>query len=465
MLMRRSFWLDEAATQYFVAGNWSDLWSRLSLHPQMSPGYYVVLKAIGPMWLRGEPGFRWLSLAALAGACLLLHRLGSRLFGAGPAVNAAIIFAVLPNIARQAVNARPYALGILCVVGAAWLLVRWLDERCAWDAVGFTLASAAAVWVHFTMSVILIVFAAYAYHRHRSDAQTARGAIGVAVAVSMLILPLLLRMTLTWYSATSLSFTSPPTSLDLAEVLILPFVLIVSALLLGRFERKTGSPPVSSSTWVLVLGWAFGPPSILFVLGRWTSAQVFVDRYLLAMYPAVALLAGVWLQRFDSVVIRRVLLAAVVLACATVTLRTPAEDWRGALHEARSLDLGPSTPIFLSAGFVEARDPEVLGDSRYEPYLSSPLVSYPVPGKIVLLPDATDSRDELTIRQLIQGELTQSRRVLLISRGFHPIVDWARAQMVEQGFTWRELGPFEGVRAALAERQKVTPLAPASTRP
>lgn len=460
VLMRRSYWIDETATHYFVAGSWSDLWRRLALHPHMSPGYYVVLKSLGPLWLQGEPGLRWLSLVALGCACLLLHRLGSRLFGGTVGLHAAIVLAALPSVSRQAINARPYALGLLRIVAAAWLLVRWLDEGRSGDAAGLIVAGAAAVWVHFTMAVVLMSFVAYALLRCRSGAQRIRVLLGVGFAMALLVAPLLLRMSWTWRLASTLSFLRRPDLGDLASVLALPFVLLATMRLLPRRERGGELPRARTSGWALIMGWAFVPPLVLFVIASQTAAQVFVDRYLLGIYPAVALLVGVWLQRFGSDRLRAAVLASIVLVCVTGTVRTPLEDWRGAVEGVRALKLGPSTPIFLSTGFIEARDPALLSDPRYEGYLASPLFSYPVPGRVVLLPDATDSRNEPAIQELIDRQLEISREVLLLSRGFHPIVDWFGARVVEEGFTWRELGPFPGVRAVLAVRREGVPLTP-----
>ncbi len=451
-LVRRSFWLDETATDYFVALGWSDLWSRAAAHPQMPLGYYVAVKALGRLGLPEELGLRWPSLVAMATSCLLLHRLGSRLFGGGAALHATLIFASLPGIEWLGSNARPYALGILCVLAAALLLLRWLDEGRTSDGLGFALASAASVWMHFTMGIVLLAYGWYAIRRYRSGAVGRGALLAVVGVVALLTAPLAAPISRSWHSAPSLSFTNTPTVGALAGVIALPLFVSASLYVIPRSNGPRASPRSPRSPLSLLLAWALLPPLLTFAIAALTPAKIFVERYYISMYPALALLLGLLLQGFGTMWQRLLVLTVIVLGSVIVSQSTPLEDWRGVAHEVRALQLGPGVPILLSAGYVEARDPDFLLNPEHGGYVASPLFSYPIEGRVIPLPDVVGEGNEATVDRLVEPILEYAPRVLVLSRSSHPIVAWVRARAADRGFAWHELGDFSGMTAVLAER-------------
>lgn len=136
--------------------------------------YYYLPRAAHALTGSSETSYRLPSMLAMAIALGLIARLAARLIHPRAGWFAVFTCFMLRGIDYHAIDARPYALGIMVSAVAVFLLVRWLDSARWSDAALFAL-SAALVWrVHLVYWPFYIVMAVYAFSRIISGGTAAR---------------------------------------------------------------------------------------------------------------------------------------------------------------------------------------------------------------------------------------------------------------------------------------------------
>jgi mannosyltransferase len=122
--LRRSLWVDEAGTYWTIKDGLQETLHRALRYQGQSPLYYVLTWLTLAAGGRSEWTLRLPSILAAGGAAFLLYRLGVLLFDRQTGLMAVIALVGLRGVVFAATNARPYALGLLLLVGAALALVR-----------------------------------------------------------------------------------------------------------------------------------------------------------------------------------------------------------------------------------------------------------------------------------------------------------------------------------------------------
>lgn len=450
-----SLWLDETGTAWVVDGGLGTLVHRAALEFQgTSPIYYVFAWAARSIAPGSEIALRLPSVVFMAGAVVVVWRLGTKLLGSWAGVIAAVVFASLGSISFAAADARPYALALLASTGAALATVRWLDEGRRADAIAAVLLTALTVYVHVVFAFTLLALGAYAAARRTSARVSVRAMTAALVAAVVLCAPLIPSYLELARRGGGLSFVEPPPLTDLLRVVAQPLVIFGAGVALYRARRRLAgkaSPPRDPAVLTLLLVWAIAAPVALFVLGRLGSIQLFHPRYLVSVAPAVAILAGWALSALEPAILRAA--AAAALVAVPVTSYTGyhySEDWRGAIASVNRT-VSARDPVLMSSGYVESRDVFWLTDPERARFVTAPATFYPVAGRLIPMPYEVKGEQRAYVDGLL-SRLASERRLVLIANNAPALRAYLSAALESSGFRARMVGAFGRVVVTAFER-------------
>jgi hypothetical protein len=388
-----SFWVDELVTLFVVRhpGHAS-----FAVAPQVPQSiYYWLPRAAYAVAGPSEVFFRIPSMAAMGIALWLIGRLAVRLIH--PRAAWFVVFAALSirGVDYFAIDARPYALGMMVASACMYFLVRWLDFS-RWSDAAVFVFFAALVWrVHLLYWPFYPVIAIYAVARlvRGETSVTWPAMTGVSVATAISLLPQAISALSLYRGAQSHVFVSPPT-LHIFEHELhwnIPLLCGAAAWLVAKFARAR--PAVQPTAWVVILSWWLVQPVCLYLYSHLTANSVYVGRYLSIMLPGAALttaaVVSLWIpaERWRS--------AAAVMALAALIFqghweslwfRHDVSDWRAAAQEVNRFAPDVSIPVIAPSPFIEARPPSWTPDYALPGFLYAHLDGYPIMGKAYLFP-------------------------------------------------------------------------------
>ncbi len=429
-----SLWLDETGLYYVIAGSWADFLYRMSLTIQ-SPLHSTLLWGIfhyvgGAEWVLRAP-----SVLSMLIAAYLVYKIGASLDGHEMGLIATTIFVALPETCALACQARPYAMGIAAGLWSIWLYLRWREERRLTPALLWALSLILVLYIHpllaATLGLLFAVLLLLSFARNDGAAVPQLIFSGTLTCVAALpILPYYLAAI---RQAGVYSHGRVPTFMDLLERHPLGLLAGALCLSLAAVSLLPGRLAISRFTvngkaTSLLLLWAGVPVSALFLIARTTPAEIFALRYSSLALPAVALLAGLGIRSLDT---RRTLLT--VLTSALMVLATWGfapqpqvsrfkDDWRAAARMLHAENYDPETVVFLSPMFTEARDLTRLTHPGYRDFLLSPFKAYPVPGRVIPLPQVPGPQFHQYLQPFLDGVL--SRRAPFYVAGLGHWTDW-----------------------------------------
>jgi mannosyltransferase len=145
-------WRDEAATYSTARRSVPQIWHLTSQVDAVHFLYYFLIHLDFAVFGASTVTLRAPSVLAGAGTAALLAAVGNRLAGPRAGLLAGLFWAVLPQTSRQMQEGRSTSLVMLCVLAAAYFLVR---EMWAWAAVAVALAGA----LNVLSSLVLAAFA------------------------------------------------------------------------------------------------------------------------------------------------------------------------------------------------------------------------------------------------------------------------------------------------------------------
>ncbi|GAA1014996.1 hypothetical protein Aple_052410 [Acrocarpospora pleiomorpha] len=293
-----SLWIDELATVSAADRSWRGLGLLVgNIDAALGP-YYAFMH----VWMKAGAAEWWLRLPsaiAIGVGAGLLAALGRRLGTPRAGLLAAAVFALLPSVAYHGQNARPYAIAAAAAVAAMWALSRAMDKpasRARWAA--YALAVAVLGCAHLlALLVIPAHLAAVAFAPSRREVlprMLGWLAAGALPGVALAVVAFGQRGAVAWITLPDAG-TLSRVPLDLAGSWPAGCLLLGVALAAGR-----GTGPL----WL----WLAVPPLGLFAIS-YAVAPMYVDRYTFVAAPALALLAGLALDRFS----RPAMAAALVL--------------------------------------------------------------------------------------------------------------------------------------------------------
>lgn len=464
MPMTSSLWLDETTTYWSACKGVSAAVAR----SQFWPGQNLLYSMIAALAIRlgGHSEFvlRLPSLLAALATVWVLFKLGTRLGDREMAALSVATFVSLQAMFETAANARPYALGLFFVVASTWQLVRWLDTSRKRDSFLYVVLAATIPYFHYLFAPMFLVHGLYAWYRTREGAKTRLSQLWLAgLAVLLLLSPLGWNAIAAHHVSAAASFTSTPDfeKLFSAEM---PAVLgtgIFVGMLLGywiygrlKAEYVVEARPESV---LLLITWFLVPILILFLISRFSEYKLFVSRYYLPAFPALALLVGWGMRNLEEKI--RVIVSACVVLTAIASFGTHhlwvnpyLEDWRGAAKEVRSLNISQSTPVLVRTGLIETEQPTWGIDIDPDSPLLAPLAKYPVPGHIFLVPSGLNSNSVRYMNELSSRILDTAPEFVYLARDVgDPYQAWLSGRFSSQ-FTVSKLGHADGVAVFLYHR-------------
>lgn len=465
-----SLWLDETGTYWVIEEGLSRISSRAAATPHPSLYYFIAGLAVA-LGGASEALLRLPSVIAMALAAFLLYRLGKRLLDQEAALLATLVFVGWKEVAFAAADARPYAVGLLVVIAAMLLLIRWLETGRRADGLGYTLLASLTVYIHYLFAAMFLVHTIYAIHRLRARPPVRLMAVcGAGILSAALVLPLLPHVLFLARNGARYSFVGKPWLPQLLEFFSPPILVssILIGLLLACFVRPAyhfSKPLANPAPLLLLVSWAAAPPLLLWAVSILTPARVFVGRYALCAVPGLALLAG-WALRAIAPAHKRLLVAS-SLTLGSLICFAPFrggsfvhgnEDWRQAMQTVRSITGTTRTPVLLRTGLVEAPLPDSPSQPlRLDYYCSAPLSMYPAGGRVISLPYWFDPKAQEYLERLASEILQPADRFLFVSRtetGAFPA--WLEGRFAGR-FTSKPLGNFGLISVILFERRPGNP--------
>jgi len=339
---RRSLWSDEGVSATIASGSWHALWRTLrTFDPNMSL-YDVLLK----VWQVGGTGAAWqrsLSAVLVASAVFVVYLTGRRLAAPGReafvGLVAAGVLAVAPFAVRFGQELRSYALVMLLVATATWLLTRLVDAPSTGRAIACGVVAALAAYAH-AFGILAALALAVSLPLLGRALPPRRVLLVAAAAYAATVAPFLLLVATGPHPL--IDWITRPSLMDLrfglrdiagndGLLVVTGALLVLVAVLAVRELRARGRSPDAWRLALPVLG-VVVPVATAFAYSL-VAQPVFVARYLIVCLPALALVAALGVAAIPWRV-AQVAVVAVIVAGSLVSVRTflrePAKnDWRG----------------------------------------------------------------------------------------------------------------------------------------
>ena len=302
-----SVWIDESFTARATDRSFTTLVER-----QVHALYYVLLKAWAAIAGDSEWALRFPSVLAAAVACALLVVLGNKILDRRTALIAGLLLASNAFFVQWSQQARSYSALVALSLVATLVLLRALElnTRAAWSWYG---AAFTVVVVWHPLASLLLVPGQVAIMASRRRRILPHGLLA-AVIVGLFAVPwaaiLAMRTTGENYA---LNWLHGPTPRDIGRTI----VEVSGALGIGAALAFLGLVVLSRSgkkdisAWLGV--WALAP--LFLALAASAVKPVFLDRYLIVVSPAFALLAAAALIALTR---RLQAMTSFVVVCATV---------------------------------------------------------------------------------------------------------------------------------------------------
>jgi len=442
--LRTGLWQDETGTFWAIQGGFAEVIHRTLLWPAQTLLYTLIDWAVVKLGGSSELVMRLPSVVAMLLGAYLLYRLGVRLMSTDAARAATLVFVCSEAVAFAAGDARPYALGTMAIISAGWFLVRWVDRRNLAAGIGFAISASFVIHMHYVLAVSLLGFAVYACYRALHGERPGTLQILTVIAVfTLLTAPVAPHFRSLWQSRQSHSFSGTPGLADFWGTVIPPTLIGSVILAFGLAHSIVGGLHVrlqrlAPSTLVLVGTWALLPCVLLFGVSSISTVKVFIPRYLLSAAPGLALLAG-WLICAVRPP-RAQLFALSVFSLATMfssggLLHPPhGGDWRALIDDVKKAVVDPATPLLVRSGFIESASFDGQSGDPEPQYFHAPLLAYPAPGRIVLLPEQMDQQAGTILETAASTLLQSSRTFLLVTSGDSVYEYWLLGRLSRAGF-------------------------------
>jgi hypothetical protein len=444
--IRIPLWLDETVSYWQISGGLGRIWARQGLS---FPAYSFILWLATKLFGTGELALRLPSVFAMLAAAVVLYRIAREFFSSDAALAAVALFCIHPAVVFAAIDARPYAFGVLAVNCAILFLLRWTRERSGGYAVAFGIACAVIFYFHYLFGVILPAFALVLLVMRKREWRLLVPQAGRAlIAFALMMLPVVPRLLHMFRTTQSHVFAAPPRWSELAAtfapgdlLMIFGLVLLIAAAS-HRISVPEAEPRAAGAACLLL---AMTPIGILFAVSALTPVHVFVERYRLVAVPGVALCWGLLLSRVRSHTLRLAFTAAVVTLAVLHYQREPAHGytWKYALQAADAATLADRAPLLICSDLPEA-DHQPMPADPLDSGLFAPLSYYRVHAPVVPLPRAWNAAARSAVQSFLHASPAPRRFVAL---AFVPSWQTLReiADAARQTHSPRLLGTYNGV--------------------
>ncbi len=199
--------------------------------------------------------------------------------------------------------------------------------------------------------------------------------------------------------------------------------MIIAAAAIGwklKAGRGSGSPP-ALSICLLVASWLWIPILCAWLATSMDTARIFYHRYLIAVFPAAALLTGLCIQAIDWRWLRATV-GVLTVACAIwgaglverivekrAVIEPRGENWRAAVAWLNNRLPESGYPVLVYSGLIEADELLQLHDELLDDYCLAPVNS--------LYPLDIDRGDLFPLSLNEPGDLIELAHLLMVHRG------------------------------------------------
>ncbi|WP_157738874.1 glycosyltransferase family 39 protein [Labrenzia sp. VG12] len=372
-LDRTSLWYDEAVSWDQSKGTFTELLTAVAAD-NYPPLHNIVLWLSMPALGDSETALRLPSALLGLVAVLLMYPLASMMAGRSAGLAAAALLAVSPFHIWYSTEARMYAL--LAATGLAFLLATLkLLQRASgrWQvalAVSGTLFLYSHIYAVLGFAAVGLVcgfFALVDIFRNKSVSGSNAFKACLAMAVSaLLFLPWLLILASRVRSVAEEGFwIAYPDAAFLKGMIfsisgsLFLFWLLLALALVGLLQvliqpSRHGPTPFSSRGLLVCIAYALGPPLLAYFYSVLVQPILF-DRYLIAAWPGLLLLAAIAAQRLLPQIAPLALVATALLLSLPelkFTLQTKIRpEWRLIAEDYQS-QRGPDDRLVLYKGFA-----------------------------------------------------------------------------------------------------------------
>jgi hypothetical protein len=460
--LRNSFWLDETLVVSVIQGGFAETLKHSALWPQQSPLFSAVEWIVGQLaGGSNEFALRLPSVLAAIATVYIWYRLGIEFFDRESGVIFAALYTVLPQIAAEVPNVRPYSIGLLAEVSALLFFLRWLRSMQVRDALFCAVCSSLAVQLHILFMIGMGIEAAFVLVlKLRGKFVDLRQFALAAVTAITLVLPAIPHAIMLFRERRLLPIPWIQSVAELVGALIptacIP--IVIPALILAVSE---GWRPSQKKGDAVALGfaWLFIPTLGLFALSRLAGISVFPPRYLLPTIPGFILCWGWFLRSIEPRALRRCLVVAVLVVTALMTGGLSAipnyhpEDWRAAVKS-----LPPNGATLVYPGLVETRRLDWLRAPERWHYLMAPALAYRPdlsPQRALALPFTFGDEETSYIDQYLPAFLDRQESVTILARGnfsSREWMSWLSQRVRERGFRQVSRSQFKMVETAVFQK-------------
>ena len=442
-------WLDETVSYWQISGGFFKIWQRQGLS---FPGYSYILWMTNALLGSSTFALRAPSIIAMLAATYVLYKIAREFFEKDVALLVVVVFCVYPTVIFAAIDARPYACGILVVNCAILSLVRWMRAHSTTYAVYFGIAAGGIFYFHYLFGTILIAFAVTLLIIRRKDLRSfAAEAKKALLAFFLVMLPVISRLVYLFKTSGSHVFSAPPNLYEIYPIFAPGYMLqfLALALLIGAVMRKVSTPqqePAMAGFICLLL--ALVPIALLYGISAHSSIHVFVPRYQLAAVPGIALCWGLLLSRINSNSLRMLFCMAVLTLAAYRQYEQPTHEysWKDALETANAQTAADHAPLLICSDLPEADHQPMPADlNSLNVGLFAPLSYYKVNSPVVPLPRALNQEAKSQVNKFLTAAVPAKKRFLVVAfLASRPTLDWIR-ERTKDSYHAREIGVYDGV--------------------
>lgn len=448
--IRSPLWLDETNSYFQISGGFWQIWARQGLS---FPGYSYILWISKTVLGSSEIMLRMPSVFAMLAAVYVLYLIAREFFEFDVAVIVTIVFCMHPIVSFAAIDARPYAFGVLTVNCAILSLLRWMRTNSTRHAILFGIAFAGIFYFHYLFGVIggafVLLFLALKWSRWKSFAPQLAIALAPFTLMMLPVIPQLL-----WLARTREShvYADAPSTMDLLSTVVpsnIALALIGAVACIAVVTRKLAAPEHERDEAIpACVLLAAAPLAVLYAVSSLTTLHIFLERYRLVALPGVALCWGLLVSRLSSKFLRVLFCVSLVaftfseLPCST--WKTHGYSWKDALEVANKNAASDHAPMLICSGLRESSFEPMPGDAKNSP-LFSPLSYYKVNSPVIPLPRDFNSETRSQVNSFLATAIPARQRFLVLAHAESmPAEHWITA-VTKEHYQARELGIYDEV--------------------